>query len=56
MRQFAVALVGGLAISAFRVEVLLAQTPKWPDLPFERGQGFYLSWLKIIVCWLLFLV
>lgn len=56
MRQFAVALVGGLAISAFRVETLLAEAPKWPDLPFERGTGHYLSWLKIIVCWLLFLV
>ncbi|MBX3415859.1 MAG: Flp pilus assembly complex ATPase component TadA [Pirellulales bacterium] len=57
MRQFVVAVVGGLAVSAFRVEVLLAQTPKWPDSPgFERGPGFYMSWLKLIVCWLLFLI
>lgn len=58
MRQAVHALIGALLISAVRAEVVFAQIePKWPDFPnFDRGPGFYLSWLKIAVCWLVFLV
>ena len=30
----------------------------WPDYPdgFHRGPGNYLSWFKLITCWLLFLL
>ena len=39
---------------------LLAASGEWPAVPINargwRGPGFYLSWPKILVCWLLFLL
>lgn len=58
MRRLLQGFVGAAAIAALDAQVALAQiASKWPDFePFERGSGHYLSWLKIVACWLLFLV
>jgi len=57
MRHVVQALIGALLVTAVRADVVLAQTPKWPDHPgFERGPGFYFNSIGIVVCWLLFLV
>ena len=40
-------------------ELLAQQDGEWPSLPLKRdfrGPGSYLSWIKIIACWLVFLV
>jgi len=38
-------------------EAALAPDPNWPDYPdgFDRGPGNALSWLKLLVCWGVFL-
>ncbi|MCA9103141.1 MAG: Flp pilus assembly complex ATPase component TadA [Planctomycetales bacterium] len=36
-------------------DVALAQDAEFPSVPFTRGDGFYLSWIKLATFWLLFL-
>ena len=58
MRAFGKAFLGAAAVWACDIQLAHAQvTQKWPEVaPFERGSGHYLNWIKIAVCWLLFLV
>ena len=49
-----------VAIHAVGAGELFAQDAStWPAFPLDgqnwRGPGFYLSWVKIIACWSLFL-
>ena len=60
MRQLFLALLAAAFFLALAAEPALAQgSSTWPEFPavgFERGEGVYLSWLKIVSVWLVFLV
>ncbi len=55
---FIAAVVGFLVL--FAAAELLAAQGEWPSLPISgktwRGPGFYLSWIKMLAAWLLFLL
>ncbi len=55
MRRW-LAVLAGVALVAAAAEPAFAQEPRWPDIPFYRGGGFYLSWVKLACAWLVFLV
>ena len=58
MRVCIVALVGLAALLA-AAEPVSAQSADWPVYParfFQRGPGFYLSWVKLALLWVLFFV
>jgi len=61
MRFFLLALSVAACLVGLAAEPALGQedTTTWPQFPvspFDRGEGFYLSWVKIVVVWLLMLV
>lgn len=43
-------------ICAGDASLALARNPQWPALPFERGDTYYISWIKLVVFWLMFLL
>lgn len=60
MRLIVIALASTATVLVLAEPVLAQSTGSgWPDYPaqyFQRGPGSYLSWIKIAVCWVLFLV
>ena len=58
MRRIVIALASVTAVLAL-AEPASAQSLDWPDYPaqyFQRGPGLYLSWIKLAVFWVFFLV
>lgn len=52
-----IAVIG--TVLAVGAGTLMAADGQWPDIPLNkdfRGPGYYLSWIKILTCWLLFLL
>ena len=49
-----------LIVTAGAGELFAQQSGKWPSMTLPktgwRGPGFYLSWIKILSCWVVFLV
>ncbi len=60
MRRFLIIAAVVLFIVVLTAGEVLAASGEWPALPISgknlRGQGFYLSWLKILACWAIFLL
>jgi len=56
MRKAAVFAATLAAVWLVWAQVAMAEWPAYPLKPGWSGPGFYLSWVKILACWLVFLV
>jgi type II secretory ATPase GspE/PulE/Tfp pilus assembly ATPase PilB-like protein len=56
MKRLMLALLLGVVVLSLGGCASSLEDQRWPDFDFQRGPGGYLSWLKVAICWLLFLL